>query len=96
MEYTKDEKISPGSHDVPDIQRVSSQATVGEGKIDGDIDSKNLDVAAAYLSSAGDIPYTPAEERALRWRLDKRLVPLLFLNVTLGAVDKSTISTGAL
>ncbi|KAL4967091.1 major facilitator superfamily domain-containing protein [Aspergillus stella-maris] len=57
---------------------------------------KALDVAAVFLESTEYTAYTQKEEKALRWRLDKRLIPLLFFNVTLGAVDKSTISTGAL
>ncbi|KAH8894525.1 MFS general substrate transporter [Thozetella sp. PMI_491] len=60
------------------------------------MEDKNLDIAAGFLSRFEDASYTPQEEKALRWRLDKRLIPILFFNITLGAVDKSTISMGAL
>lgn len=62
------------------------------------VDERKLDVAAAFLNrfQGDDAEYTATEEKALRWRLDKRLIPILWFNITLGAVDKSTISTAAL
>ncbi|KAK2032984.1 MFS general substrate transporter [Colletotrichum zoysiae] len=40
--------------------------------------------------------YDRAEEIKLRWKLDLRLIPLLWLNITLPAMDKVTPSTAAL
>jgi hypothetical protein len=59
--------------------------------------SKNVDVAAQYANqfSNGD-SYTRGEWVKLRWKLDLRLVPLLWFNVTLGAMDKVTTATAAL
>ncbi len=55
------------------------------------------DVAAAYADALdGENAYTAAEEKRLRWKLDLRLVPILWLNVTLSAMDKVTTSTAAL
>lgn len=55
------------------------------------------DVAAAYADALdGENAYTAAEEKRLRWKVDLRLVPILWLNVTLSAMDKVTTSTAAL
>lgn len=55
------------------------------------------DVAAAYADRLeGENAYTRKEEVRLRWKLDMRLVPILWFNVTLGAMDKVTTSTAAL
>lgn len=40
--------------------------------------------------------YSRSEWVKLRWKLDLRLVPLLWFNITLGAMDKITTSTAAL
>lgn len=58
----------------------------------------NIDVAAQYadhFADSGDT-YSAKEEQRLRWKLDFRLVPLLWFNVTLGAMDKVTTATAAL
>lgn len=55
------------------------------------------DVAAAYTGFFnGNESYTEAEVRSLRWKLDRRLIPLLCFNIVLGAMDKVSTSTGAL
>src|SRR6187402_1589175 len=55
------------------------------------------DIAAAYADKLdGENAYTLAEEKRLRWKLDLRLVPILWFNVTLAAMDKVTTSTAAL
>lgn len=82
--------------DVNSVPRSPSQTSIGHGKVHDLVDKENLDVAAEFLNGVSDVSYSAKEEKALRWRLDKRLIPLLWFNVTLGAVDKSTISTGAL
>ncbi|KAH9906068.1 putative allantoate permease [Xylariomycetidae sp. FL2044] len=57
------------------------------------------DVAAAYTSyfsgGTSDL-YSRAEEKSLRWKLDRRLIPILWFNIILGATDKVSTSTGAL
>lgn len=55
------------------------------------------DIAAAYANKFdGEHAYTIQEERRLRWKLDLRLVPALWFNITLSAMDKITTSTAAL
>lgn len=55
------------------------------------------DIAAVYADQlTGDNAYTRKEWVRLRWKLDMRFVPLLWFNVTLGAMDKVTTSTAAL
>ncbi|KAF4628945.1 hypothetical protein G7Y89_g9202 [Cudoniella acicularis] len=55
------------------------------------------DIAAAYADRLdGENAYTRKEEKRLRWKLDLRLVPILWLNITLSAMDKVTTSTAAL
>lgn len=67
---------------------------VTEGQIFSHSDG---DVAAAYADKLeGEDAYTTKEENRLRWKLDMRLVPILWLNITLSAMDKVTTSTAAL
>lgn len=55
------------------------------------------DIAAAYADALdGENAYTAAEATRLRWKMDLRLVPILWLNITLAAMDKVTTSTAAL
>ena len=55
------------------------------------------DVAAKYANMfANGESYSKEESTRLRWKLDMRLVPLLWFNVTLGAMDKVTTATAAL
>ena len=55
------------------------------------------DVAADLAEQFANEPdYDCSEEVKLRWKIDCRLIPLLFLNITLPAMDKITPSTGAL
>lgn len=69
----------------------SGSSTQGKGHVLGE------DVAAKYANvfTNGDT-WSPKEWWRLRWKLDARLVPLLWFNVTLGAMDKVTTSTAAL
>lgn len=63
----------------------------------GNVTTANADVAAQYADQLnGDNAYTKKEETRLRWKIDLRLVPLLWFNVTLAAMDKVTTSTAAL
>lgn len=48
------------------------------------------------ISSEDGSTYSRKEERELRWKLYMRLVPPLWFNITLGAMDKVTTSTAAL
>ncbi|KAJ5587257.1 uncharacterized protein N7459_003022 [Penicillium hispanicum] len=57
---------------------------------------KDLDVGAVYADQARENPPTREEEVAVRWRLDRRIMPILFFNVILASVDKTSTSTGAL
>ncbi|KAK8085420.1 hypothetical protein PG997_006691 [Apiospora hydei] len=63
-----------------------------------DGDANHTDVAAQYANhfASSDETYSQREEWRLRWKLDMRLVPLLWFNVTLGSMDKVTTSTAAL
>lgn len=70
---------------------------VSEGIVLNDGVDANADIAAAYANELdGQDAYTTKEEKRLRWKLDLRLVPILWLNVTLAAMDKVTTSTAAL
>ena len=63
----------------------------------GAVASADADIAASYANQfSGENAYTRKEETRLRWKLDLRLVPLLWFNVTLGAMDKVTTATAAL
>lgn len=83
-----------------DAKSASAEAGAGDSDlgtthvIDKMAVSKDLDVAAAY--AAHDIQYEPKEARRLRWKVDLRLIPILSLNIWLGAMDKVTPSTAAL
>ena len=55
------------------------------------------DVAAELAEMfRGGEGYTAEEERRLRWRLDFRLIPILWFNVVLPAMDKVSHGTAAL
>ncbi|KAK1657224.1 major facilitator superfamily domain-containing protein [Colletotrichum godetiae] len=68
----------------------STDAAVGVVERGGDI--------AAHLVDqfANEPDYDRQEEVKLRWKIDLRLVPMLWLNITFPAMDKVTPSTGAL
>lgn len=88
MADVKDKKpdITPGE--------MEDSSSVGIGKVASTGDG---DVAAAYAHQlSGESAYSQKEWRRLRWKLDLRLVPLLWFNVTLGAMDKVTTATAAL
>ncbi|KAK5190992.1 hypothetical protein LTR99_000065 [Exophiala xenobiotica] len=61
-------------------------------------DKAKLDVAAEFLviheQQYGD--YTKEEATRVRWKIDLRLVPMLFVTQTLCAIDKILISNAAL
>jgi ACS family allantoate permease-like MFS transporter len=72
---------------------INDPKDVFHGHVLGD----DVDIAAAYADRLdGENAYTRKEEVRLRWKLDLRLVPILWLNTTLGAMDKVTTSTAAL
>jgi hypothetical protein len=52
-------------------------------------DKAKLDVAAEFLllHEQAYSDYTPAEASRVRWKIDLRLVPMLFVTQTLCAVD---------
>ncbi|KUJ20301.1 putative allantoate permease [Mollisia scopiformis] len=60
-------------------------------KIDSD-----LDVGALYANQLNGDSYSRKEEVSLRWRLDRRIMPIVMLNVILASCDKTSSSTGAL
>lgn len=85
MSDGKDPKaaITPG-----DMEESSSY---GAGKEASSVPTPggDVDVAAKYANQfTGENAWTMKEWRRLRWKLDMRLVPLLWFNVTLGAMDK--------
>jgi MFS transporter, ACS family, allantoate permease len=50
-----------------------------------------MDVAAQYANRlGGQDAYTKQEARWLLWKIDLRIIPVLFFNVSLPAVDKVT------
>lgn len=55
--------------------------------------SKDVDIGLAYANALdGPGAYTDAEERALRWKLDRRIIVIMWLLNTLKAIDKVTTS----
>jgi ACS family allantoate permease-like MFS transporter len=57
----------------------------------GEVASADGDVAAAYAHHlSGENAYTRKEATRLRWKLDLRLVPLLWFNITLGTQRASS------
>jgi ACS family allantoate permease-like MFS transporter len=76
------------------MDAASGPKDVGSGEV---FNHSDADIAAAYADRLdGENAYTLQEEKRLRWKLDLRLVPILWLNVTLSAMDKVTTSTAAL
>ncbi|KAH7039556.1 putative allantoate permease [Microdochium trichocladiopsis] len=70
-----------------DHLRARKGANVGGG----------ADIAAALADQFSNEPdYDREEEVKLRWKLDLRLIPILWLNIVLPAMDKITPSTAAL
>lgn len=84
--------LSPGE--------VEDNSSIARGKVDHhNITDANsdVDVAAKYANMfTNGETYSIAEWVKLRWKLDLRLVPLLWFNVTLGAMDKVTTATASL
>lgn len=78
---------------------MEDSSSVGHSKLEPTATATNsdVDVAAKYANHfTGENAYSKKEARRLRWKLDMRLVPLLWFNVTLGAMDKVTTATAAL
>jgi ACS family allantoate permease-like MFS transporter len=86
--------------DRKDMQSAHSGADTEFGTsypIEGKAITGDTDIAAGYADQIdGEDAYTTKEWTRLRWKLDMRLVPLLWFNVTLGAMDKVTTATAAL
>jgi hypothetical protein len=78
----------------PIMETTSNSQDYSKGEV---LNHSDADIAAAYADKLdGENAYTSAEEKRLRWKLDLRLVPILWLNITLSAMDKVTTSTAAL
>lgn len=89
--------------DAQDVDKTTSNpmahsSSIQHGQTFDDMKhSSHVDIAAQYADQfTGGDTYSRKEEVRLRWKLDLRLVPLLWFNVTLGAMDKVTTSTAAL
>ena len=75
---------------------LESSSSVAPGDLDHHVNG-DVDIGAQYATQlSGEDAYTRKEWTRLRWKLDLRLVPLLWFNVTLGAMDKVTTATAAL
>ncbi|KAF4431484.1 Allantoate permease [Fusarium acutatum] len=78
-----------------DLISTGSNADISTGEIKQV--GMGRDVAAELTAQFANEPgYDRDEERKLRWKIDMRLIPILFMNITLPAIDKVTPSTGAL
>ena len=75
-----------------------AEQSIHQGQVQDDPKAAvHLDIAAQYADQfTGGNTYTREEEVRLRWKIDLRLVPMLWFNVTLAAMDKVTTSTAAL
>lgn len=80
-----------------DMEEVSSVAAGKSDHVGLPSHEATNDEAAKYadMFNNGET-YSRSEWVKLRWKLDLRLVPLLWFNITLGAMDKITTSTAAL
>ena len=79
---------------IKEAMDATESKSVAEGQV---LNNRDVDIAAAYADRLdGENAYTSKEAARLRWKLDLRLVPILWLNVTLSAMDKVTTSTAAL
>ncbi|KAH7310833.1 MFS general substrate transporter [Stachybotrys elegans] len=89
-DVAKDTKTSLTAGEVEETSSISPGKAVSHAGADED-------VAARYANQFTDgNSYGIKEWRRLRWKLDLRLVPLLWFNITLGAMDKVTTATAAL
>lgn len=96
----------PGQESPPRVSKMvekeqitsPSNVTVGSGDVrDVKQAPRGRDIAAELTEQFADEPgFDREEETRLRWKIDRRLIPILFLNITLPAMDKITPSTGAL
>ncbi|KPM41402.1 hypothetical protein AK830_g5188 [Neonectria ditissima] len=83
-------------HDLATPGELERSSSIKPGEMH-DHDGREVDIAAKYANQlTGESAYTNKEWLRLRWKLDLRLVPLLWFNVTLGAMDKVTTATAAL
>jgi hypothetical protein len=80
-----------------EVQSIAVTSEYGHGEVDNlKHHNRDVDIAAAYADRlSGDDAYSHKEERRLRWKLDLRLVPILWMNVTLGAMDKQSTGTSS-
>ncbi|EXJ91635.1 hypothetical protein A1O3_00185 [Capronia epimyces CBS 606.96] len=83
------------STEMPIQQTFSNE--VGEiTKADAE-DLSRYDIATSYADRFQDGEgYTKQEARRLRWKLDYRLIPILFMNVLLPAYDKNSHALAAI
>ncbi|KAJ3468020.1 hypothetical protein MRS44_002085 [Fusarium solani] len=80
-QITSPSNVTVGSGDVRDVKQVP----------------RGRDIAAELTEQFADEPgFDREEETRLRWKIGMRLTLILFLNITLPAMDKVTPSTGAL
>jgi ACS family allantoate permease-like MFS transporter len=59
-------------------------------------DEKALDLAAHFLNGDHAYQYTEKEANAVKWKIDRHLMPVLFLTGMISAIDKTVISNAAL
>ncbi|KAI8290531.1 putative transporter [Colletotrichum sp. SAR11_57] len=80
------------THDATDVSQGDSKTIRHSSHNSG-----GRDIAAHLADQFANEPdYDRQEEVKLRWKVDFRLIPFLWLNITLPAMDKITPSTGAL
>ncbi|KAJ5453428.1 allantoate permease [Penicillium daleae] len=78
---TRRSNVTVASGDVQDVKQIP----------------RDRDIAAELTEQFSNEPgFDREEEQKLRWKIDMRLIPILFMNITLPAMDKVTPSTGAL
>jgi len=84
--------LTPLIATMPDDSKVMSSADVEDThsvKM-GEVASANVDVAAAYAHHlTGENAYTRKEATRLRWKLDLRLVPLLWCECLQSEITRS-------
>ncbi|KAF5009778.1 hypothetical protein FDECE_4051 [Fusarium decemcellulare] len=80
-----------------DKQKSLQTSDMAAGEVKSIEPTRGGDIAAELATQFANEPdYDRKEEVRLRWKLDLRLIPILWLNITLPAMDKITPATGAL
>lgn len=95
MESTQKEKPLPSDmHDIATHgDKDDAVSTTDQLKNQGEIDTVHNDEATKVLATyRGDLSWEPGEERRVRTKIDKRLLPIMCVTYGLQYYDRTMIS----